>query len=128
MAVVRGEERAPAGRLGAAEVAVLGVAALALAVLWGAQLVIVPHFAAMFADFGGELPAITRAAIGHVLAVGASVLTVALAALGTGLRLWRRGALGWSALGLAAALPLVSLALLLVAMYAPIFALAGAIR
>ncbi|MDQ3031372.1 MAG: hypothetical protein M3Y87_03075 [Myxococcota bacterium] len=128
MALVRGEAARAQDRFGVVEIVALALVAVALGLLWIMQLVMVPSFGQMFADLGGELPAITRAAVGGVIAVGASVLTIALAALGVAIGRWQRGSARWIALGLAVMTPGAAIALLLWAMYAPIFAIAGAIQ
>lgn len=125
MAVVRGETTPTGGGVG--ELIAIGLAVVGVAVLWAMQLVMVPSYAAMFADFGGELPAITRAAIAGVIAGGATLLALVLAALGIVIRRWKPGVTAWIALGLAVVTPAAATIVLLGAMYAPIFDAAGAI-
>lgn len=130
MTAERGEGSARArGRaaIGPFDLAGLALAALALAGIWGLQLLVAPSFAQMFADFGGELPAITRAVVRPVIASVASGIAVALVAAGVAARTiagWRAGTLAIYAGAIAAVL---AVPLMLWALYAPIFEVAGAI-
>ena len=84
------------------------------------------HFAKMFADFGGELPAVTRLGLTlwFPMILGAMPLVWLVAALGPWFRLGVRRAL----IVFAFVEGLASAAFCLYAMYAPIFALAAAIK
>jgi hypothetical protein len=126
-------DRASTGRGGLAELAVLDwiglvVVAPSVVFLLAAPLVVTPAFAAMFADFGSSssLPAITRLAMSWWLppVLAGVPLALVLAAL-TGRRpLGARRLLGVVAFLSGAA----GAALYLVGMYAPVYAIAGAIR
>jgi type II secretory pathway component PulF len=93
----------------------LVLALLTLRVLW------VPRLALMFRDFGGELPFSTRLVLSSGFAPAVAAAVVLLVALGT----WRR----WTGLLVAATVVAAgAIAVVFWGMYAPIFALAGAIQ
>jgi hypothetical protein len=114
--------------LGGIDLALGAVALVGVCAVWLVQLAVVPAFAAMFADFGGPLPDLTKAVIAPYAAVASSALTVGLATAGLVLRAVRGGALGRAALVGAALVPVATVPLEIVALYWPIYALAGEIR
>lgn len=105
----------------------ISIGMLALALLLVLQGVVAPTFASMFRDFGGELPALTRLALGWSLAgVGAGLWLVCTSA-GTALVLTGHRAAGRTALAAAILLTFAASGLLLVALYLPVFQIAGAV-
>ncbi|MBS1149736.1 MAG: hypothetical protein H6Q89_1434 [Myxococcaceae bacterium] len=106
-------------------IAVLGVGAGAL-FCFQFPFFIAPHFEKMFADFGGELPDLTQLALTtwFPLMLGLNPASVAFHALSGKHTLARRRLLIVAAFAMAVAFS----ALCLVAMYAPIFELAGNLK
>jgi len=106
----------------------LAVGAVGLAVLFCLQwpFLAAPQFAKMFADFGGELPDLTQLALTtwFPLMLGLNPASVVFHALSQKHTLARRRLL----IGAALVLSLGFNALLLVAMYLPIFSIAGKIE
>jgi type II secretory pathway component PulF len=98
----------------------------ALGVPWAlaATFVLRPTFAGMFADFGGALPRVTMLALEPwgplALAVGSFVVVVLAAA--------SKAAPAWTPVVIALVTLALQIALFLVAMYLPIWSLAGQIR
>lgn len=108
----------------------VGLIAVGVLALWAFQILVVPSFAAMFADFGSHaaLPAVTRVVLQPFLAAAATLATLVLMAIGLALRFSSRRGVGAAVLVLAALIPTATVPLMLAAMYAPIFDLAGNIR
>ncbi len=106
-------------------VVLAGLLALSLVAF---PLAVTPAFAAMFRDFGGPLPWLTRLVLRPWLAPALALAPAGLLALGLGPRaaasIGQRRALVVAAF----VLGLGAVALCLLALYAPIFALAGAIK
>lgn len=100
----------------------------AVAFLLAAPLVVTPAFAELFANFGSDsnVPAITRLVMAWWLPPALALVPAALviAAISGQRALARRRLLGVAAFLCGAA----GVALYLVGMYAPIFAIAGAVR
>src|SRR5262245_54129647 len=106
------------------------LAALVVLVLFAFPFTIAPSFAQMFAEFGGTLPAVTRAAltpwaVPSLGLVAASPTAIAVAA----------PALGLESIGLRRSLVVIGfllglavLAAAMYALYAPMFELAGKIK
>ncbi len=125
--VSAGVDRQPAGELTALDwiaVVLSGLLALSLVTL---PLAVAPAFAAMFRDFGGPLPAVTRLVLQPWLAPALSLAPVGLLAAAlsrphASLRERRVLIVAAFVLGLGAG------AFCLCSLYAPIFALAGAIK
>lgn len=109
--------RPPLGTLGIVFACTSGAALVGLAVT---RFFVVPSFVSMFQDFGGELPWITQAAIEP--GVSATLAGLSLALCGTGL--WRRRV---SLLVVSTVLAALAIVFTVVALYAPIFELAGAV-
>lgn len=122
MSEIRGE-RAARNALGPVDVLGLAVAGLATIALWIVQLAVVPTFARMFDDFGGELPALTQAIVGASLAALVTTVVLCLVGLGIVLRLARGGALGSAAIGLAGLIAIACVPLTIYGLYLPIFAI-----
>ena len=97
----------------------------AIGVFWAllATFVIGPNFGKMFADFGGELPMLTRLFLGWAPLVLAVISFVFVA--GT-----TRVSAKWELVPLVTAIvtTLLQPAIFLVAIYLPIFAIAGSIK
>ncbi|MCU0695838.1 MAG: hypothetical protein MUC96_04820 [Myxococcaceae bacterium] len=99
--------------------AFLGVGAVVAALLL--RLLVAPRFVGLFADFGGELPWLTRLFLTRWVGPASSLVgAVAVIAVG------RRSFVGGIVAG--CALIVATVSVFLVAMYLPIFALAGRIR
>ena len=114
-------------RLEVADGVIAGGGLLGLLLLWITQIAVVPRFARMFAEFGGVLPAATRIALSPLFAAVVSLLVLALIGLGVALRLGGRP--GGRPLLAVAVLPcLLAIVFELIALYLPIFELAGAIQ
>ncbi len=88
----------------------------------------IPVYAKMYAEFGGNLPMITRAVLSHFVPLGAAAIAVVLGALGVFAR--RRGSDSTAlTLGLAGiATGLFGVVFCFYALYAPMFELAGKIK
>lgn len=114
--------------LGSADIVLVALAGLAATSAVALQLLVVPRFAAMFAEFGAVLPAVTRIALSGWPMLGAALLIAALGGLGLRLRVIGRREPGLALLIAAPALGLLADALCVYALYAPIFELAGKIR
>lgn len=121
------EARRNVGLLDAVAVA---LCALGLVAIWAFQLIAVPSFRAMFADFGSAaaLPTITRIVLQPTVAAVASVVVLGLLGAGLASRVIRRREVGAALLMFAVMVPLVTVTFMLIAMYAPIWELAGNIR
>jgi type II secretory pathway component PulF len=95
--------------------------ALAMLVALGLRLVVAPSFAGMFSDLGGELPWVTRQFVsgwlGVALALAGSVFAILVA---------RHSVVGGVVAG--GGTVLLSVIAFLLAVYLPIFAIAGTIR
>lgn len=102
--------------------AALGISALGVGWALLATFFVAPSFVKMFADFGAELPIVTRLFIGPwaplALAVAAFVFVV-----GT-----LRAPAKWLPLVVAIVTTLLQPAIFLVAMYLPIFSIAGRVQ
>lgn len=120
----------PKSGIGVLDALAVGLIVAGVLAMWAFQLFVVPSFSAMFADFGSAetLPAITRLALGPVVVILATLATLALMALGLALRLSKRSAIGAALLVLAAMVPAATVPLMLAAMYAPIYMIAGNVR
>jgi len=121
------DERSSVGVLDAVAVA---VCTLGLLAIWAFQLRAVPIYRAMFADFGSTtaLPTITLIVLQPIVAAIASVVVLGLLGAGLASRIARRRELGAALLLFAVMVPIVTVPLMLVAMYAPLWELAGNIR
>lgn len=88
----------------------------------------IPVYAKTYAEFGGNLPMITRAVLSHVVPLAAAAIAVVLGSLGMFVR--TRGsnsmALGLGLAGIATGLG--GVAFCFYALYAPMFELAGKIK
>lgn len=109
---------------------VLSIFGAVLAVLSGVPLLatslfVLPTFAAMFAELGSELPALTQLALNRGLVACLALVPPVLAGLALGGVVPQR--LRLPAIGAAILFGLVSEALVVVALYLPIFAMADAI-
>lgn len=114
-------------KVGALDGVLVGVGTVALALLLVLQGIVAPTFASMFRDFGGELPALTRLALGWSLAGVGGALWLACTAAGTALLLAGHRTAGRTALTAAVLLTFAASGVLLVALYLPVFQLAGAV-
>lgn len=96
----------------------------ALGVLWGlvASFAIAPVFLKMFADFSSPVPQLTQLMVKPWAPLGLAVGCFAIVASSTRLEA------KWLALTVSLVTTLAQPALFLVAMYLPIFAIAGAIK
>lgn len=119
----RGERRRPARALGGFELITLSVSAVGTIGIWFLQVAIVPRFALMFRDFGGELPLTTKLVVQPFAASVATLVALALAVTGAALRSTGQARTGAVLLALAALTPLVSAGLMTLALYLPVFAL-----
>ncbi len=121
------EERSSIGVLDAIAV---GLCTIGLLALWAFQLLAVPIYRAMFADFGSTtaLPTITLIVLQPTVAAVASVVVLGLLGAGLASRFARRRELGAALLLFAVMVPFVTIPFMLVAMYAPLWELAGNIR
>ena len=104
-----------------------------LAISFAATLVLldrfaIPAYVKTYAEFGAELPWVTRAVLSHVAPVALAVFTVLLGVSGTitGARGSRAAALGLGLAGVVVGIG--SVAFCFYALYAPIFAMAGNIK
>jgi len=89
---------------------------------------VVPAFAAMYKDFGGALPLVTRLVVGHIAPFGGAAAAIALAVTGIFARK-RFSARLALLLGLGGiAVGLVTVAFCFYALYAPMFDLAGKVK
>jgi hypothetical protein len=109
------------------DVALLAAVLLAAAALVALQIAVVPAFAAMYREFGGELPVITRLVLAAWLPLTAVVLTLALGAGGMVARLRGAGGVGIGLLVAGALLGVSAIGFCVYSLYAPLFALAGRI-
>ena len=107
------------------DVVLLGLSLLSLPALLVLRVVFVPTFAAMFSDFGGELPTSTLLVMGGGFHLFAAVLVVALALGGVVLRVTRGGWLPTALFVAAPGIAAFAVAFTFYALYAPIFELAG---
>jgi hypothetical protein len=106
----------------------VSLSALVVVALFAFPFTVARSFARMFADFGGELPVVTRLALTPWAApamalVAASPTAIAVAVPAKGSLGLRRGLVVLGFL-----LAVAALALAMYAMYAPIFELAGKIK
>lgn len=106
-------------------IAVVGVCAAAL-FCFQFPFLTAPHFAKMFADFGGELPDLTQLAMTtwFPLMLGLNPASIVFHALSGKHTLGRRRLL----IVVAFVVGLIACGVCLVAMYAPVFAIAGRIQ
>lgn len=107
---------------------VVGLGFGVLGVLWSllAVLKITPTFKAMFADFGGELPVLTR-----LMSTGWLAMTLGstpLVAVAVGILAKARAGTRSLLTGVAVLLGFAMPALFLVAMYLPMFSMADAVK
>ena len=116
--------------IGVLDAVAVGLSSIGLLLIWAFQLLGVPRFRAMFADFGSTLalPFITRIVMQPIVAAIASVVLLGLVGVGLTSRLANRRELGAALLLFAVLIPMVTIPFMVVAMYAPIWELAGEIR
>lgn len=116
------------GRLGWLDLG-LGVAVAAVvAGLVGLQILVVPHFAAIFRDFDVALPQATRLVLSGVLPLGAVGVALGLGAGGLTARARGAGPVGAALLVGGALTGAGAAAFSVYALYLPMFQLAGTIR
>lgn len=129
MGELRGERRrATDANLGTLDAIGLALAGIGVVAVWAVQLFAVPAFTEMFRDFGGELPPLTLAVIGPQLAMVCTFVALVCAGAGIAARLAHPTRAGTVLIALAAGAPMITVALMVYALYLPIFEIAGAIR
>lgn len=129
MGSLRGERaRATDAGLGVIDAIGLALAAIGVVVVWAVQLFAVPAFAEMFRDFGGELPPLTLIVMAPHLALGCTAIALLCAAAGIAARLASPTRAGTALIALAAAIPMITVPLMVYGLYLPVFEIAAAVR
>jgi hypothetical protein len=123
MTEARGEVRDAGAGVGVADAVALGLAMLALVVLWSMQIFIAPRMLALYSDFapGAALPALTQLVVRPIAVSIVSVVVLASGSLGLALRL--TGRRGGSVLVLAPILAWLTVPVMLYGLYLPMFTL-----
>jgi type II secretory pathway component PulF len=117
-------------KLGILDAVSVGLLVCGLLALWAFQWAVVPTFRGMFRDFGSDasLPAVTLLVLQPIAAACATGAAIVAMCSGLALRLAARPTLGALLLVFALVVPLATVPLMLAALYAPIYQLAGQIR
>lgn len=105
------------------DIVALAVSAISLLLIVACTFMVLPHFASMFADFGGELPAVTRLVLTPWFPPAMGLIAPAIAAEAIARHQARTERL-IVAIVLAVALPTLGL----IGLYLPIFTIAGSIK